>query len=109
MSATGDPTGDRLVGPAMRLAGGSRMWDGDEVRAAFADAARVVDGDELQAARALAIVCAAMVPWDGNPSELLRWTRREDEFHRLVAVGVDPASAADVCSGMSTATTPERK
>lgn len=112
-SLTGDPTSDRLVGPAMRLVGGTRTWDGDEVAGAFDDAlaalAEVGDNDALGAARALAIVCAAMVPWDASPSEMLAWTRREAEFHRLVDVGVDPASAADVCAGIAIHATPGKE
>jgi len=112
---TGDALSDALVGPAMRLVGGVRTWDTDEVEGAFRDALAALAAtsdppaatggpeDHLGAARALAILSAAMVPWDRSPGDLLAWTRREAEFHRLVDVGIDPHIAADVCAGLAQA------
>lgn len=95
---TGDPFTDRLVGPALRLAGGVRTYDRAEVLAAFEDAQRLLPSP-LAAARALAAVCAALVPWDADPNKALAWLRREEEFHRLRGVGLSAIEAADVISG----------
>lgn len=95
---TGDALTDRLVGPALRLAGGVRTYDGAEVLAAFEDAQRLIPSP-LHAARSLAAVCAAQIPWDQDPQKGLAWLRREEEFHRLREVGLSAVEAADVISG----------
>jgi hypothetical protein len=94
-SLTGDPELDALVPAAVRLTCGLREWDPQEVAAAFDDAAAATSPGN-DPATALAIVCAAMVPWNQPPSDLLAWVTRRVEFERLRGIGVDAATAADL-------------
>lgn len=80
---------------AVRLVCALREFNPDEVAAAFADAAAASGPDHT---RGLAVILAAMVPWDHAPADLLAWVHRRDEFDRLLAAGVDPASAATIIS-----------
>ena len=99
---SGDPLADRLVGPAMRLVGGVRLWDPAEVEAAFVDAGEQFDPDSssVDVARALAVVCASMIPWDASPGDLLAWITHEPDFRRLCAAGVNAETAAALVAGL---------
>lgn len=96
---TGDIDLDRLVPAAVRLTCGLREWDADEVAAAFNDAVAATPRG-LDPSMALAMVCAAMVPWDQPPSELLSWVAHSAEFERLRALGLDRATAATLVDQM---------
>ena len=93
---TGDPELDRLVPAAVRLIGAVRQYDPEDVAAAFDDAAATLAGTGRTPAAAVAVILAAMVPWDATPTDLLAWVRRHHEFERLRAAGVDPAAAATI-------------
>lgn len=92
MSLTGDPRTDRMVAVASRLIGAVREFNTEEVAAAL-DEAQATDGQGLAA---LVVTLAAMVPYDATPGDLLNWVGHREEFDRLVALGVDPASAATI-------------
>ena len=97
-SLTGDPLTDALVPVAQRLAGALEDADADAAVAAFNDAETII-GDPLVAARALAVVAAAMVPTDQEPSRLLGWWQYREEYARLIAAGVNVGMAQQL-SGM---------
>lgn len=97
-SLTGDPEMDRLVPIVMQLVGAVRRMDPAGVDEAF-DAARRLMPDEAMAGGALCVLLAAMVPWDRSPSELLAWWVRRAEFVKLVAAGVDEATAMTLIEG----------
>lgn len=98
-SLTGDPELDRLVPVAVRLTCGLREWNPEEVAQAFADAAQVAPRGS-DPTMALAMVCAAMVPWDRPPSELLAWVAHHLEYERLRALGLDRSTAATLVDQM---------
>lgn len=72
MSLTGDPVTDQLVPIAARLVGAVRDNDPDEVEQALADTI-LATGGRCDPGAALAVVLAAMVPDDVEPSRLLAW------------------------------------
>lgn len=92
MSLTGDELTDRMVAVASRLIGAVREFDTEEVAAAL-DEAQAIDSQGLAA---LVVTLAAMVPYDATPGELLSWVAYREEFDRLVAIGIDPATAATI-------------
>lgn len=47
------------------------------------------------------LVPAAMVPVDRTPSELLAWLAATNEYHRLLAGGVTPQTAARVAAELA--------
>lgn len=96
MGLTGDPLTDRMVPIAARLVGGVREWDAAEVQAAFREALEISPDRGLNA---LAITLASMVPYNRSPRDLLTWVGRKNEFERLVAHGIDSASAATIIDG----------
>lgn len=96
MSLTGDPRMDRLIPIAMQLVGAVRTQDQAGVADAFDAANRLMPGE---ADRAIAVLLAAMVPWDKAPSELLAWWVRRADYHKLIAAGVDPATAMTLIEG----------
>lgn len=89
-SLTGSSRSDAQVPVAMALVGAVREFDAKAV-------AEVLDGADLPA---LAVVLAAMVPWDQAPGQLLAWCLREGEYHRLAEAGVDEATAATIVDEM---------
>lgn len=91
-SLTGDPTTDALVPVALQLVGAVRAQDSGAVDEVFASAIELTGG-RCDPAAALAIVCAALVPEDAQPSQLLRWQRAAAEYQRLIEKGVDPVIA----------------
>lgn len=95
---TGEPDLDRLIPAAVRLIGAVRQYDPEDVAGAFTDASATLAGTDRDPAAALAVLLAAMVPWDATPADLLAWVRRHTEFERLRAHGVDPAAAATIVS-----------
>lgn len=97
-SLTGDPEMDRLVPVAMQLVGAVRSMDAAAVDEAF-DAARRLLPDAEMAGGALCVLLAAMVPWDQSPRQLLAWWVRRADYLKLVAAGVDPASAMTLIEG----------
>jgi DNA-binding CsgD family transcriptional regulator len=100
-SLTGAPLTDAVLPFAAQLIGAVRQGDllDDLFWQAHRTAARV-DGDAAQdragtiSARALAIVLAAMVPDDREPSDLLAWMRHPVEYLRLREAGFDAATSA---------------
>lgn len=98
-SLTGDPELDRLIPSAVRLACGLREWRPEEVAAALDEAAAIAGPDAF---RALAVLLAAMLPWDRSPADLLAWVSRRSEFEYLREVGVDAATAATLLDRPST-------
>jgi hypothetical protein len=88
-SLTGDPITDALVPVAQRLIGAVRDHDTAAVDEALA-AAITVTGGRVDPAVALAIVCAAMVPEDIQPSRLLLWVQFQAEYDRLCDAGINP-------------------
>ena len=96
-SLTGDPVTDALVPAAQQLIGAVRAGDADGVDEAFA-AAIVATGGRCEPGAALAIVCAAMVPDDSTPKDLLHWYKAAGEYARLIEKGVDPKVAHDLTS-----------
>lgn len=97
-SLTGDPEMDRLVPVVMQLVGAVRAMDPAGVDEAF-DAARRLIPDEEVAGGALCVLLAAMVPWDRSPSQLLAWWVRRADYQKLIAAGVDPATAMTLIEG----------
>ncbi|WP_028924220.1 hypothetical protein [Pseudonocardia acaciae] len=91
-SLTGDAALDRLIPAAARLTCGLREFNPDEVTAALDDAAHAHPGTDGH--RALAVLLAAMIPWEHSPADLLAWVHRRPEYDRLLQAGVDPATAA---------------
>lgn len=81
---------DEQIPVALALVGAVREFDA----AAVAEILRDAD------MAALAVVLAAMVPWDQSPGRLLAWCHREDEYRRLVEAGVDKATAATIVDEM---------
>lgn len=96
-SLTGDPVTDELVPVAQNLIGAVRDNDPAAVDEAFAAAADILAGRSDPAA-ALAVVCAAMVPEETSPSQLLLWWRFRAEYDRLVSSGVTPHIARELAA-----------
>lgn len=97
-SLTGDALTDALVPVAQQLVGAVREDSRAGVEAALQQARQAVDAvvdgaDSELAVRALAVLCAAMVPDDQAPTALLRWTTQAQEYRRLVEAGVSPEVA----------------
>jgi hypothetical protein len=95
VSLTGDPLTDTLVPVALQLIGAVRAGDSDAVAEAFA-AAILATGGRCDPGEALAVVCAALVPDESTPSELLGWYRVTAEYERLLGNGVDPTIAGEL-------------
>lgn len=74
MTLTGDPVTDQLVPIAARLVGAVREGDADGIEQALADTI-LATGGRCDPGAALAVVLAAMVPDDVEPSRLLAWRR----------------------------------
>lgn len=100
-SLTGSPLTDAVIDAAVQLVSAVRDNEGIEeaIFAAHAAAARVDglaahDDSGVISARALAVVLAAMVPDDRQPSDLLAWLRHPDEYRRLRDAGFDADTSA---------------
>lgn len=102
MSLTGDELTDRLVPVAGRLVCAVREHDYDEVCEALGEAEALAAGTTLDGAEALAVVLAAMVPWNQTPARLLTWWRHRDEFESLVKAGLEPTVAAEIIERRTT-------
>lgn len=87
-STPGASRPEQQIPVAMALIGAVREFDAAAV-------AEILRGADMAA---LAVVLAAMVPWDESPGRLLAWCDREDEYRRLVEAGVDRATAATIVS-----------
>lgn len=94
-SLTGDPATDALVPAALMLIGAVHAHDPNGVDEALAEAI-IITGGRCDPGAALAVVCAAMVPVDDRPTDLLRWCKEAAEYERLVEKGVDPKVARDL-------------
>lgn len=97
-SLTGDPDFDRLIPVAMQIVGAVRAMDAAGVEEAFDEARRLFPQQEILGG-ALCVLLAAMVPWDKAPTQLLAWWVRRAEYLKLVAAGVDPATAMTLIEG----------
>lgn len=100
-SMTGSPLTDAVIEAAVQLVWAVRWQEGaDEAFWAAQAAAARFDGLAAQdeagtvSARALALVLAAMVPDDREPSDLLAWMRHRDEYLRLREAGFDADASA---------------
>lgn len=94
-SLTGDAVTDELVPVAVQLVGAVRDADRDGVARAL-QLAEHVAGGRCDPLSALAVVLAALVPYDARPSELLSWWGYRAEYMRLRARGVDEATAHEL-------------
>lgn len=88
MSLTGDPTTDALVPIAERFVGAVRDGDAAAVDELLAEVITTTGG-RCDPGTALAVVLAAMVPDDVEPSRLLLWRKAFAEYQKLVDRGVD--------------------
>lgn len=94
-SLTGDAVTDALVPIAQRLIGAVRDQDTNGIDEAVGEAI-LATGGRCDPWAALAVVLAAMVPDDEQPSVLLLWMPVQTEYARLVAAGVRPAVAQEL-------------
>lgn len=96
MSLTGDPVTDALVPIAARFVGAVRDNDQQAIDELLAEAIDTTGG-RCDPGVALAIVCAALVPEDRSPTELLAWRAIQSEYDRLCAAGIDDHIARELC------------
>lgn len=96
-SLTGDSITDDLIPVAQQLIGAVRANNPAEVDEALAAAILVTKG-RCDPGAALAVVCAAMVPDDAQPSTLLLWWKYQIEYDRLIAAGTSPQIARQLAA-----------